>query len=206
MSRPKPARLLASIRDKITKRSMNKKFLLIILIILVLGAVYLLVKNQKNSSQKETPTAKISVANFEGCAAAGYPVMQSYPRRCKTPDGKTFTEDIGNELEKQDMIQVEKPRPNASVKSPLSIQGKARGGWFFEASFPIKIYDENETLLGSTTAQAQGEWMTDEFVDFKARLEFKTPTTKKGKLILEKDNPSGIPENTNQLEIPIIFE
>ena len=188
---------------------MNKKFLplvSLILIIIALGAVYLLVKNQKGFFQKETPTAKISVKNFEGCVAAGYPVMESYPRQCKGPDDKTFTEDIGNELEKQDMIQVERPRPNTGVKSPLLITGKAKGNWFFEASFPIKIYDENENLLGSTTAQAQGDWMTDKFVNFKASLEFKTPTTKKGKLILEKDNPSGLPEYADELRIPVLFK
>ena len=187
---------------------MNKKFLplvSLILIIIALGAVYLLVKNQKGFFQKETPTAKISVKNFEGCVAAGYPVMESYPRQCKTPDSKTFTEDIGNELEKQDMIRLEKPRPNTGVKSPLTITGKARGSWFFEASFPIKIYDENENLLGTGVASTTSDWMTSEFVPFTASLKFKTPTTKKGKLVLEKDNPSGLPENADNLQIPVVF-
>jgi len=33
-----------------------------------------------------------AVNSFEECAAAGYPVMESYPRRCRTPDDRTFTE------------------------------------------------------------------------------------------------------------------
>ncbi len=37
-------------------------------------------------------TAQIS--SFEDCAAAGYPVMESYPRQCNTPDGKHFVEEI----------------------------------------------------------------------------------------------------------------
>lgn len=28
--------------------------------------------------------------SFEECVAAGNPVMESYPERCRTPDGKTF--------------------------------------------------------------------------------------------------------------------
>lgn len=32
------------------------------------------------------------VRSFEDCASAGYPVMESYPRQCRTPDGKTFVE------------------------------------------------------------------------------------------------------------------
>jgi len=32
------------------------------------------------------------ITNFEECANAGYPIMESYPRQCRTPDGQTFTE------------------------------------------------------------------------------------------------------------------
>jgi|GEM_PF-1441708 len=36
------------------------------------------------------------VNNFDDCVKAGYPVMESYPRQCKTPDGRIFTEEICN--------------------------------------------------------------------------------------------------------------
>ena len=34
---------------------------------------------------------RISISSFEECVAAGYPVMESFPEQCATPDGKTFT-------------------------------------------------------------------------------------------------------------------
>jgi len=34
------------------------------------------------------------ITNFEECVAAGYPILESYPRQCKTPDGRTFTGEI----------------------------------------------------------------------------------------------------------------
>lgn len=34
------------------------------------------------------------IMSFEECVAAGYPVMESYPRRCATVDGKHFVEDV----------------------------------------------------------------------------------------------------------------
>lgn len=34
------------------------------------------------------------ILSFEDCAAAGYPVGESYPRQCWTPDGKHFAEKI----------------------------------------------------------------------------------------------------------------
>lgn len=38
-------------------------------------------------------TRKQKVVNsFEDCIEAGFPIMESYPRQCRTPDGKNFTE------------------------------------------------------------------------------------------------------------------
>jgi len=34
------------------------------------------------------------VTNFNECVAMGYPVMESFPRQCRTPEGATFTEVI----------------------------------------------------------------------------------------------------------------
>jgi hypothetical protein len=35
----------------------------------------------------------LSVGSFEDCALAGYPIMESYPEQCRTPDGRTFVND-----------------------------------------------------------------------------------------------------------------
>lgn len=32
------------------------------------------------------------ITNFEECAAAGYPVEESFPRRCRTPEGQVYEE------------------------------------------------------------------------------------------------------------------
>lgn len=31
-----------------------------------------------------------AITSFEECATAGYPIQESYPRQCRTPEGKTF--------------------------------------------------------------------------------------------------------------------
>lgn len=36
-------------------------------------------------------------SSFEECAAQGNPVMESYPRQCRTPDGRIFVEEIVNQ-------------------------------------------------------------------------------------------------------------
>lgn len=102
-------------------------------------------------------------------------------------------------------IIVDSPAPNAVVTSPLTITGKARGTWYFEASFPVRLLDDDGNELVVIPAQAQGDWMTEDFVPFSVTLAFVT-TAKTGTLVLERDNPSGMPENDKAIEIPVRFQ
>lgn len=176
-----------------------KKIILIMIAVLVIagaGLYWQYAKEQEKISK---------ITNFEECAAAGFPVAESYPRQCRAGN-KSFSEYIGNELEKMDLIRISSPRPNGTIKSPAVIEGEARGYWFFEASFPVKFYDENNKLLATAIAQAQGDWMTEDFVKFKAVLSYAVEKPGKGTLVLEKDNPSGLPENDDKLVVPVKYE
>lgn len=102
-------------------------------------------------------------------------------------------------------VKLTSPELNALVRSPLAVTGQARGFWFFEASFPVELEDGNGKQIAIAPATAQGEWMTAEFVSFKAVLEFSEPSTDTGTLILRKDNPSGLPEHDAQLRVPVRF-
>ena len=146
-----------------------------------------------------------SIASFSECIAAGFPVLESYPEQCITSQGNRFPQDIGNELEKQDLIILEQPRPQQLVESPLRVQGQARGFWYFEASFPVELLDANGSRLALGIAQAQGEWMTEDFVPFNFTFEFSEPTTPTGELLLRKDNPSGLAEFDDVLRVPVRF-
>lgn len=168
---------------------------------IVFGVALLLIAGVSYFSGSRTQ----SVTTFAECAKAGNPIMESYPRQCRSKEGKTFREDIGNELEKDNLIRISEPRPNAVIKSPLTVKGMARGNWFFEASFPVKLFDGNGELLTTGIAQAKGEWMTTEFVPFEVTLSFTAPATTVGTLVLNKDNPSGLPENEDTLQVPVQF-
>lgn len=145
------------------------------------------------------------ITSFSECVEAGNPVMESYPRQCRA-DGETFVEDIENEIEKRDLIRLDSPRPNDVVSSPLKVSGEARGTWFFEATFSMRIVDEEGNLLGEHYVQAQDEWMTEEFVPFEGTLSFDSPQTKTGVLFLDKANPSGLPEHEDTLRVPVRFD
>jgi hypothetical protein len=110
-----------------------------------------------------------------------------------------------------DLIEVDAPVIDAKISSPLTISGKARGPWYFEASFPIVLTDWDGRIIAEGHAEAQSDWMTTEFVPFSATLTFTTPAAgdpakNRGTLILKKDNPSGDPARDQALEIPVEFK
>ncbi len=111
---------------------------------------------------------------------------------------------LGDKIQSSDII-VDSPLTNQLMTSPWTIEGKARGSWFFEAVFPVRLLDGEGKEIAQTSAQAQSDWMINELVPFRAKIEFNKVTTATGTLILAKDNPSGLPENDQKIEIPVHF-
>jgi len=109
-------------------------------------------------------------------------------------------------LEKEDLIMIHNPSVNEVIESPYTFSGQARGTWYFEGDFPVEIHDGDGKLLATDIASSKGEWMTEDFVPFSGSITFDVPSTEKGTMVFKKDNPSGLPENDNQLIIPIYFK
>jgi hypothetical protein len=107
----------------------------------------------------------------------------------------------------KDLIVLDNIHAGSYISSPVTIAGKARGNWFFEASFPISIVNWDGLIIGQGIATAKSDWMTEEFVPFEANITFDKATYKNnGAIILQKDNPSGLPEHDDALEIQIFFQ
>lgn len=110
--------------------------------------------------------------------------------------------------ERADLIRLDAPQPNETVSSPFVVKGEARGNWFFEADFPVFVTNWDGLIIGQGIATAQGEWMTTDFVPFIATISYtldKDSYSNRGTLILQKDNPSDLPEHDDALEIPIML-
>ena len=109
-----------------------------------------------------------------------------------------------------DTVTVDTPKANDVVGKTFSVLGKARGPFFFEASFPVQLLKPDGTVLAQGHAQVNPpmtDWMTNDFVPFKADLtvndiNYIGPAT----LILHNDNPSGLPENAASMSYPITVE
>lgn len=149
------------------------------------------------------------ITSFDTCLKANHPIMESYPRQCKTQDGRTFTEKISEKMTytnaSSSMIVLTFPLPGAVTGKQFLVTGKARGGWYFEASFPIVILSQDGKIVSSSPAQAQSNWMTNEFVPFNATMTISTSYQGKATIVLKKDNPSGLPEKDASISFPIII-
>jgi len=106
---------------------------------------------------------------------------------------------------KPDLIWVDTPRPNDIIISPITLHGWAKSSWYFEAVFPVKLLDATGKVVAQTQAHAQGDWTTGNYVEFMASLNYPAPASTNGVLVLQKDNPSGLPQNEDQLQIPVKF-
>lgn len=122
-------------------------------------------------------------------------------------EGPPFSDNNGEEgiIEYKDIVRVTSPRANQTVTSPLHIAGEARGSWFFEASFPVRLLDSEGAVLANYYIQTPLNWMTEDYVAFSANLAFEAPQEGTGTLVLYKSNPSGLQEHDDQLEIPVQF-
>lgn len=113
---------------------------------------------------------------------------------------------ISADLPGTDSLKITSPAAGAVVVQPLIVMGEAKGSWYFEASFPVRLVDEQGNELARAVAEAQGDWMTEAFVRFQATFtSFDPGSATAGKLIFEKDNPSGLPENAESFEMPVQF-
>jgi hypothetical protein len=196
---------------------MDKKLLRVFYIVLFSGITlggFVYYKNTICTTEcdgyiKDVPNKPL-VNTFEECLNAGYSVMESYPRQCKTPDGRLYAEEISEKITYSNatsgMIVPILPFPGAVTGKQFLVTGKARGTWYFEASFPVEILDKNGRVLTSGPAQALSDWMTTDFVSFSATMTVPTSYIGKATVVLKKGNPSGLPEYDAFISFPITIE
>jgi hypothetical protein len=89
------------------------------------------------------------------------------------------------------------------VTSPINFEGQVKGFWFFEATMPVKLYDETGKEIASSFATAQSDWMTENFVRFKGSISFTIDHPQGGLLVFARDNPSGLPQNDEEYKVPV---
>jgi hypothetical protein len=163
----------------------NLFLIFIIFLILILGGVYFLTKKEKGV---------VCTQDVKECSDGSF--VSRVPPDCN------FAPCPGE----KEGILISLPKRNEKIKSPLKIEGQARGFWFFEAQFTAELYDANGNFLGRAILTAKDDWMTENFAPFKGELSFSQPSTSLGTLKFLSANPSGLPENQKIFDVPVQFE
>lgn len=177
----------------------KKHFLLIVALIILFSAIILRIKahiDDQNSLSKIEKNTVSSVAVVDDVATNTLKVEET---------------DKDNESELQTTqninVLISSPEPSQIVTSPLLVQGKISGSWFFEATLPFSLVDSEENIISAGYAVADGDWMTEDLVPFSGVLDFSVPVDlESGYLIISKDNPSGLPENDGLIKMPVRFK
>lgn len=99
--------------------------------------------------------------------------------------------------------RMDTPQPGARVTSPLVVTGAAPGSWYFEAVFPAQLLDANGALIAEAPAQAQGDWMTQAPVPFRAELNFTVETDTPAILLLQEDMQED--GAARELRVPVVL-
>jgi hypothetical protein len=105
---------------------------------------------------------------------------------------------------KAENLVLESPKAGDLLDGKVLIKGTAKGGWFFEGSFPVFIEDKAGNQIAVVPIQSKGEWMTADPVAFDQTIEFFTDQTE-GFIVLKKDNPSDDRSLDEEVRIPVKF-
>lgn len=109
--------------------------------------------------------------------------------------------------EEHAFVTLNTPRPGDVISPPIQIAGQAPQNWFFEGQLFAKIETDNGTVIGQGPLKTEGDWTTEKVLNFRGELKFSVPTgVQTGKLVIENDNPSGLPENQKRYEIQVRFQ
>lgn len=164
---------------------MKKLYIIIIVIILAVAAYFI--------------GANLFKGEDAWVCRDGVWVKQGNP---STPAPTTGCGQTSNGNQESEII-VDTPKANQVVFSPIELTGQARGSWFFEANAPVKLIKENGEQIAVSRIEPMGEWMTTEFVPYRGLVQFEITATTSAILVMQNDNPSGLPENAKELRIPL---
>jgi glucose/arabinose dehydrogenase len=103
------------------------------------------------------------------------------------------------------LVRLNSPEKNQVIKSPLVVNGQARGVWFFEGLVGVSLLDGQGQQIAETEARALADWKTVDYVPFRAVLEFDQPQTATGTLLIKRLQPPAEEAKEFIFKAPIRF-
>lgn len=111
--------------------------------------------------------------------------------------------------ERGDVIYLENIESGDILSVDDVIQGRAPSSWFFEGTFPVRIFDKKGDELAALFAVADGDWMQEGYIPFTLELHSNLIDLDEESIVVfqfEKDNPSGLDENADYAKITLTLK
>lgn len=131
---------------------MNKRTFAIVLVavsLLVGVGIIFLVYSQTRSDDS-------SISTYDECAAAGYPVLMSYPNQCSTPDGRTFIQDTDTDSSVEFPVDDEATADSSdgSAATVTNFDECAAAGYPVMETYPLQCSTpDGQTFVDDPAAQ-----------------------------------------------------
>ena len=171
-------------------------FLLIIVMIILLSVIILRIKSHLDNQN--------SLNKIERNTVSSVPIINDVP---EDPQDETLIISEVDTIANKNLMIIH-PESGQLITSPLAVKGRISGTWFFEGSMPISLVDANGVIIAQHYVTSDEDWMTIEPVNFSGSIEFNIDesTSDNGYLIISKDNPSDLLENSGSIRMPIRFK
>ena len=111
--------------------------------------------------------------------------------------------------EKGEKIYLENVKDGDVLTVDDVIKGRAPSSWFFEATFPVRIFDQKGDEIAALFVIADGDWMQEGYVPFTLELHSNLIDLDEDGIVVfqfEKDNPSGLDENADFAKITLTLK
>ncbi len=189
-----------------------KVSLIVIIVVLLIGAAAFFMMRP----------AKVSVLSYAECVAAGYPIIETDPPQCKTPEGKTFVGFMQNATptlhpetptvvitptgtQEEANIIVSLPKSNQTVMTEggFILRGKAR---VFENVLQYRLVTDSGAVISEGTLNANSPDV-GQFGDFEKNITTKIKDTEynaKGAMeVFSYSAKDG--SEINKVVVPLVF-
>ncbi len=137
-------------------KKLNLKWVVILLLLLGVGLIAI-IGGKYYLDQKKLN----SITDFESCAQAGYPVMESYPGRCITPDGRSFTQILSKEEQKK-LLPPDETADWKTYKGETTYTSD--GSSMFTIKYPPSWVLEKNRLHSSGKIPKEGEYIEGDII------------------------------------------
>ncbi|MDY0097022.1 MAG: GerMN domain-containing protein [Candidatus Dojkabacteria bacterium] len=134
-----------------------------------------------------------------------YELCKQLTTVCVEEDGKEQEE----ESEKGDTIYLDGVKSGDVLSVEDEVLGRAPSSWYFEGTFPVRIFNQQGDEIASLFAVATEEWAQEGDVPFSLELHSNLIELDEESIVVmqfEKDNPSGLEENADYLKITVTLK